>query len=341
MKPLPDWSRLAFALTETDSFYVAHGDTRRDPVWDGGAYRSFGEIGVSPAAPALAYGLGIFEGTKAQRTEDGRILTFRLDRNAERFRRSAGRLMLAPFPAEQFVAACAEVVRRNERFVPPADEGSFYLRPVEWASAPRLGLGPVDGFTVAIYGSPVGGYFGGGAGPGLRLLVMEQGRVAPGGTGWAKAAGNYAGGILIADQAKKRGFNDVLYLDARHVQFVTETSGSNVFVVRRDGAVVTPPLDDQILPGVTRESAIHVARHLGMTVEERPVSIEEVVSDCVGLFCTGTAWTLARVHEITWRDRAYTFPDDTVRAALFDVVRGIQTGRREDPWGWTREVGTA
>lgn len=338
MRPLPDWDRLAFALTETDWIHVSHGDTRRRDVWDAGELRPFGDLGVSPASPAISYALSIFEGLKAHRTEDGRILLFRVDRNAERFRRSAERLTLAPYPADRFVEACVQVVARNARFVPPADMGAFYLRPVEWASEPRLGLGPVHGFTVAIYGSPVGGYFGAGSAPGLRLLVKEQGRVAPGGTGWAKASGNYAGGILLADEAKKKGFNDVLYLDARHVRFVTETSGSNVFAVRRDGVLVTPPLDDQILPGVTRESTLHVARHLGVIAEERPLSIEELVADCVGLFCTGTAWTLARVHEITWRDRAHVFPDDSLRQRLFDVVRGIQTGRREDPWGWTREV---
>lgn len=245
--------------------------------------------------------------------------------------RSAERITLAPFPEGRFVETCMELVARNARFVPPHDKGSFYIRPVEWGSDGRLGLGTVQGFTVVFYGSPVGGYFAAGSAPGLRLLVKEQGRVAPGGTGWAKAAANYAGGILIADQAKKAGFTDVLYLDARHVRNVTETSGSNVFCVRRDGTLVTPPLDDQILPGVTRDATIHVARHLGMKVEERVLPIDEVVADGVGLFCTGTAYTLARVHEITYRDKAYQFTDDTVRTKLFEVVRGIQIGAREIP----------
>ena len=337
-KPLPEWDQLTFSLTETDWIHVSRADTKRNEVWDAGEWKPFGEIPTSPAAPALAYGLGIFEGLKANRTKDGKILLFRADRNAERFRRSAERLTLAPYPADRFVEVCAELVRRNARFVPPMDKGSFYLRPVEWASAPRLGLGTVQGFTVAFYGSPVGGYFGAGKPQGLRLQVLEQGRVAPGGTGWAKAAANYAGGILLADKAKKLGFSDVLYLDARHARFVTETSGSNVFLVRRDGTVVTPPLDDQILPGVTRDSTIHVARHLGIPVEERPIPIDEVTAEGVSLFCTGTAYTLARVDEIVWRERPYAFKDDTVRAKLHEVVRGIQTGAREDPWGWTREI---
>jgi branched-chain amino acid aminotransferase len=338
MKPIPSWDGLTFSLTETDWIYVARGDSRRNPVWDEGEWLPFGELGISPASPALAYGLGIFEGLKAHRTKDGRILLFRADRNAARFSRSAERITLAPFPESRFVEASVELVRRNARFVPPYGRGSFYLRPVEWGSDPRLGLGTVQGFSAVFYGSPVGPYFAAGAAPGLRLLVKEQGRVAPGGTGFAKAAANYAGGILIADQAKKLGYTDVLYLDARHVRNVTETSGSNVFCVRRDGTIVTPPLDDQILPGVTRDSTIHVAKHLGMKVEERALPIDEVIADGVGLFCTGTAYTLARVHEITYRDEPHVFPDDSVRAKLFEVVRGIQLGEREDAWGWTIEV---
>lgn len=338
MKPLPSWDQLTFSLTETDWIHVAHADTRRTPVWDDGEWRAFGDLAISPAAPALAYGLGIFEGLKAHRTGDGRILLFRADRNAERFRKSAERLTLAPFPADRFVQVAAELVRRNERFVPPAGRGSFYLRPVLWASEARLGLGTVSGFTAAFYGSPVGGYFGAGRSAGLRLKVLEQGRVAPGGTGWAKAAGNYAGGILLADLAKREGYSDVLYLDARDRRFVTETSGSNVFFVLRNGTLVTPPLDDQILPGVTRDSTLHVARHLGVAVEERAVAIDEAAADAVGMFCTGTAYTLARVDEVVWGGRTLVFPDDAVRARLFEVVRGIQTGTRDDPWGWTRAV---
>lgn len=338
MKPLPDWDSLSFALTETDAIWICRGDTRRVPVWDAGEMRPFGDLAGSVASPALSYGLGIFEGMKAQRAPDGRILLFRPDRNAERFRRSAERLTLAPFPEERFVDAVRALVRANERFVPPHGRGTFYVRPVEWASEARLGLGVVNGFTVAIYGSPVGGYFKAGGAPGLRLLVKEQGRVAPGGTGWAKAAGNYAGGILVSADAKRQGFDDVLYLDARHVRFVTETSGSNVFCALRNGTLVTPPLDDQILPGVTRLSTIEVARSLGIRVEERPLPIDEVISDGAGLFATGTAYTLARIHSATYRGSETPFGDDSVRAAIFEVIRGVQSGTRADTFGWTVAV---
>lgn len=340
-KALPDWDHLSFALTETDSMYRAFGDLEREPVWDDGQYLPFGNVSISPAAAFVSYGLGIFEGLKAQRSADGRILLFRPDRNAARFQRSAERLLMAPFPADRFVEAVVEIVARNVRFVPPCGKGSFYVRPLEHAVEPKLGLAPSKLFAVTMFGSPVGPYFSrGGGSAGVRLQVLEQGRVAPGGTGSAKSMGNYSGGISIAHHWKEKGFDDVLYLDARHLRHVTETSGSNVFLKRRDGTIVTPPLDDQILPGVTRESVIQVARDvLGMRVEERPVPIEEVIAEGEELFCTGTAWTVQSVREIVYRERARQFlPAGPAGSALLEVLLGIQTGAREDPFGWTREV---
>jgi branched-chain amino acid aminotransferase len=341
---IPDWNQLSFAFTETDEYYHAEGDLRRTPVWEEGEFRPFGPVEVSPAAAFMSYGVGIFEGLKAQRTADGRVLLFRPADNAQRFRRSAERLVMAPFPAEEFVRAVEEMTRRNLRFVPPKGKGSLYLRPMEHAVEDKLGLGPCSKFAVTIYGCPVGEYFAKGpgkaAGPeGVRLQVLEQGRCAPGGTGAAKAMGNYAGGIAIAQEWKKKGFDDVLYLDARHVRHLTETSGSNVFVKLKQGVLLTPPLDDQILPGVTRDSVIRAAREiLNVRVEERPVAIEEALSEGEEIFCTGTAWTVQSVRELVYRDKTYGFPASELRRAVLDIVRGIQTGEREDPFGWTREV---
>lgn len=359
-RPLPDWNNLSFSLTETDWMYhcrgrvekagallAREGAAREAATWDEGEFLPMGDLPFSPAAAFMSYGIGIFEGLKAQRARDGRVLLFRVGRNAERFQRSAERLLMAPFPAGKFVAAVEETTRRNLRFVPPHGKGSLYLRPVEHAVEPRLGLGPCTRFAVTVFGSPVGDYFAKrdravpeGMGPeGVRLQVLEQGRVAPGGTGFAKAMGNYAGGIFIAQRWKEKGFDDVLYLDACHVKYLTETSGSNVFVKLRSGTLVTPPLDDQILPGVTRDSAIRVAREaLGVVVEERPVSIDETLSEGEEVFCTGTAWTVQSVRELTYRDRVHSFPASELRRSLLEAIRGIQTGEREDPYGWTTEV---
>jgi branched-chain amino acid aminotransferase len=344
-RPLPDWNNLSFSFNETDAIFHSKGEEGRTPFWDEGEFLPFQELEFSPAAAFMSYGIGVFEGMKAQRARDGRVLLFRPAQNAERFRRSAERLLLAPYPADRFVRAVEEIVRRNLRFVPPAGKGSLYIRPMEHAVEAKLGLGPAKRFAVTIYSCPVGEYFQKsaeaktGAPEGVRLQVLEQGRCAPGGTGFAKAMGNYAGGIAIAAHWKEKGFDDVLYLDARHVRYLTETSGSNVFVQLKSGALLTPPLDDQILSGITRDSVLRVAREvLKLTVKEEPVAIEQVLSEGEEVFCTGTAWTVQSVRELTYRGRAQGFPRSETRRALLEVLRGIQTGAREDPYGWTREV---
>jgi len=338
-KPLPDWNALSFRLVETDLIYRAFGDRHGDPVWQPGRFVPFSDISLSPAAAFMSYGQGVFEGLKARRTSDGRILLFRLEANARRFGRSAERVGMLPFPEDEFMQAVTELVRQNVRFVPPAGTGAFYVRPVQLAVEPRLGLSLCDHFGVVVYGSPVGAYFSTGEARDLRVRVLEQGRVAPGGTGAAKAMGNYAGSIPLAQPWKERGFDDVLFLDACEVRFVTETVGSNVFSVLRSGTLVTPPLNDQILPGVTRDSVIRIAREkLGITVEERPLPIDEVMEDATELFFTGTAYTLLSVGELSYRDDTASFPASSVRDSLFEILDGIQTGRGEDPYGWNREI---
>lgn len=340
--PTPDWDQLTFSFTPTDVMYHARGDQNSDPVWDEGTFEPLGPVPVSPAAAFMSYGLGIFEGLKAQRDREGRVLLFRHRDNGLRFQLSASRLLMAEFPLEQFVHAVEEIVRRNERFIPPHGKGTLYLRPMQHAIEDKLGLGPCEKFLVTIYSSPVGSYFSLKAAEmpkGLRLKCLRQGRVAPGGTGHAKAMGNYAGGIRIAAKWREEGFDDVLYLDAHHREYVTETSGSNVFVKLKSGPIITPPLDDQILPGITRDSAIQTAREvLGLTVEERPISIDEVLEDGEEVFCTGTAWTVRNIGEIIHDDREHVFDSNEVQRSLLDEILAYQTGVKEDPFGWVREV---
>ncbi len=338
MPPLPDWNTLTFAFTETDAMYRSACDVTRDPAWDAGAIEPYGSIPMTPASAVLSYGLGIFEGLKAFRWADGSVRLFRPERNAERFVRSAERLMLAPFPPGQFVDATIRLVDANRRFVPPHGLGSFYLRPMEHAVESKLGIGVCRQFAVTIYGCPVGAVKAR-SDDGMRLRVVEQARVAPGGTGAAKAIGNYAGGALVADPWKRQGFDDVLYLDARQTAFVTETSGANLFALLRDGRLVTPPLDDQVLPGITRDSVLAVAGQLlGLTVEERPLPLDELLADAIEVFCTGTAWTVRQVGEIAFRDSVVRFSQRQLCPQLWEIISGVQTGRRDDPFGWTREV---
>lgn len=342
-RKIPDWDTLKFAYSDVDCFYRALGELGPEPIWHPGEVLPSGPVTVSPAAAFFSYGLGIFEGTKAHRTRDGRVLLFRYADNARRFQRSAARVLMPPFPVERFTQAVDEMVRRNMRFVPPADKGSLYIRPIQHAIDAQLGLAPCARFWVLIYVCPVGSYFGANAsadGPrGLRLKVLEQGRCAPGGTGAAKVMGNYAGGVFIAQQWKQHGFDDVLYLDARHVRYLTETSGSNVFVRMSNDILVTPPLDDQVLAGITRDSVIQIARkRFGIEVEERPVSIEEAIDQGREVFCTGTAWTLQSIRELVYRDKPHRFDRHTLCATLLDEIRGIQTGEKSDPFGWITEI---
>jgi branched-chain amino acid aminotransferase len=336
-KPLPDWNTLTFSLTETDYIYRAEGDARRDPVWTAGRIEPYGPIALSPAAAVLSYGVGIFEGLKAFRREDGEVQVFRPDANAARFQRSAERLSMAPFPINEFLSAVDRVVDANRRFIPPHGKGSFYIRPMQHAVEARLGFGGPSQLAVTMYGSPVGPVKS--KKDSIRLKAVQQARVAPGGTGAAKAIGNYAGGIHVAGPARQQDFDDVLYLDARELRYVTETSGANFFVVNRGGQLITPPLDDQILAGVTRDSVLTIAREeLGLDVQERPVGIDEVLAEGREAFCTGTAWTLRSVGEIAFRDRTVALPQRDVRDRLWDVISGIQGGRHPDRRGWVRLV---
>lgn len=336
-RSLPDWNTLTFSYTETDFIYRADGDTRRDPVWAPGRIEPSGRVALSPAAAVLSYGIGIFEGLKAFRREDGGVQIFRPDANAARFQRSAERLSMAPFPVDEFLSAVVRLVDANRRFVPPHGLGSFYIRPMQHGVEEKLGYGACRELMVTMYGSPVGAV--GSAVDAIRLHAVERARVAPGGTGAAKAIGNYAGSVHVAGAAKQQGFDDVLYLDARELRFVTETSGANFFMVDRAGRLVTPPLDDQILAGVTRDSVITVAREdLGLEVEERPIAIEELLTGAREVFCAGTAWTLRSCREIVYRDRPVAFEGRDVRNALWEIISGIQTGRRADRRGWTRQV---
>ena len=341
-KPLPDWDNLSFSFTETDVMYVSYGDLDQDPVWDDGSFEPFDSVTLSPAAAFMSYGLGVFEGLKAQRSADGRILLFRHRDNGLRMQQSAERLVLAPFPVDRFVEAVEGLVRENARFIPPHGKGTLYIRPIQHAIEPKLGLGPCRKFWVLMFASPVGSYFSakpGDSPSGLRLKVLAQGRVAPGGTGNAKAMGNYGGGITMASRWRDEGFDDVLYLDAHHLDKVTETSGSNVFVKLKNGPIVTPPLDDQILPGVTRDSAIKVARDvLGLPVEEREITIQEALESGEEIFCTGTAWTVRSIDELVCKDTTYRFEADDIQRALLKEIKSYQTGESKDPFGWVREV---
>jgi len=336
-KPEIDWSKLGFGLT-TESMYVA--ECTIDGEWKVGSIRPYGNISVSPSAAVLNYGQGIFEGMKAFRTPEDEIVTFRPDENAKRFAEGAGRMSMPPVPKDIFEDAVKKVISANRDYVPPVGVGSLYIRPLLIGTGAILGLGPAPSYTFLIYVSPVASYFKGGQLTPIDLVVEEDyHRAAPGGTGSTKCVGNYSPVLKVQLQAKKEGFSDVIYLDAKENKYIEEVSSCNFFVVKGK-TIATPSLEGTILPGITRKSIIELARDKGYTVEERKVGLDEVLSadEC---FCTGTAVVVVPVGSVTHRGKKTVFCDGKIGATgqmLYDELTGIQQGRLQDTKGWIEHV---
>ena len=333
----PGWDdTLRLGYCEVDAFY--HSRWTAETGWDGRLYEHRGAmLELSPAACALHYGQALFEGLKARRTQDGRIVLFRPDDNGRRMRASAARLVMEPPPVADFLQAVQAVVKANSRWVPGYRKGTFYIRPLLFGSGEVLGVSPAKEYTFCIFGCPAGKYMGGD-----RVIVLPSvHRAAPYGTGAAKAAGNYAGSLLPQKVARELGYVDALYLDAREDRYVEELGAANFFAVLSDGTLVTPQLGS-ILPGITRDSVLTIARDMfGWIAVERPLSIEEVISDAVETFYTGTAAFLAPVTVINYRGKDHKVGDGKPgpRAKqLLQALDEIQLQEQPDLWNWVVEV---
>lgn len=310
-------------------------------TWKVGGLEPYGPLQLYPSAQALNYGQAVFEGMKAQRSAKGRIVLFRPDCNAERMEAGALRLSMVPPPAELFLAGVCEVVEANAAWVPPTSRGSFYLRPLLFGDGPILGLGPAPAYTLVIFGAAVGAYFKTGQLTPIDLIVETRfHRAAPGGMGGTKCAGNYSPVLVTQLAAKKEGYSDVVYLDAKTDTYLEEVSSCNIFVVKGN-TIKTPPLQGTILPGVTRRSVVELARDCGYAVEETPVSVHEAM-EADEIFTTGTAVVLSAVGSLTYQGRRRQFgqPGQATPIAfeLYDKLTGIQTERLEDPHGWVVPV---
>jgi branched-chain amino acid aminotransferase len=299
-------------------------------------------ITVSESSVIMQYCQQVFEGLKAYTTQDGRIVTFRPDLNAERMMISAKRLMMPEFPKERFLEALDKTVRANRDWVPPFGFGaSLYIRPFMFGTGTVIGVQPADEFQFRIYTTPVGPYFKGGAKP-IKLTVSDYDRAAPNGTGYVKAGLNYAMSLYPTVKAHEAGYAENLYLDASERKYVEETGGANFIFVTKDGKVVTPN-SDSILPSITRRSLLYVAENmLGIEVEERPVELAELPEFTECGLC-GTAAVLSPVGEINDHGKEIVFGDGMkgvgpVTRKLYDTLTGIQYGMIEAPEGWIREI---
>jgi len=337
-----DWDKLGFGLQDVaPTMYVANYTP--EAGWSG-TLQPYGALEMSPAAQVLNYGQSIFEGMKARRATNDTIVLFRPDKNAERFQAGADRLCMPQVPTEMFVSAVKELVQANSDYVPPGDKGSLYIRPLLMGTGPILGLGPAPSYTFCIFAAAVGAYFKGGQLSPIDLLVETKfHRAAPGGMGGTKAAGNYSPVLVTQMEAKKEGYSDVVYLDAKTDTYLEEVSSCNIFVVKGK-SIATPSLEGTILPGVTRRSVIELAKAKGYTVEERPVAISEAM-EADEVFTTGTAVVLCAVGSITYlgEKKCYGTSGEPTPVALelYEALTGLQDLRLPDPDNWVVPVAGA
>jgi branched-chain amino acid aminotransferase len=336
-------SRLTEELREKSPFGTTFADhmlvaTCRDGRWDEPEIVPFADVATSPAASVQHYGQAIFEGFKAHRTADDRVAVFRPMDNWARMNRSAARLAMAPIPQSLFSDGLLELLRLDREWVPYGPGGALYVRPVYVAIDPMLQVKPSGSYRFMILNSPSGPYFSGA----VDLLAEPQfARACPGGTGDVKAAGNYAGSLLAAQEAQKRGCHTVLWLDSQTHRLVEECGVMNIMFVM-DGRVVTPPLSGTILPGITRDSVLTLCRDMGVAVEERRVSIDELfqrfdagkATQAAGI---GTAATVAPIRKIKFQDREMEMAPLDAESPLDRARReleAIRTGAAADTHGW-------
>ncbi|KAH0851916.1 hypothetical protein HID58_094385 [Brassica napus] len=297
------WEELGFGFCRTDNMYVAkckHGESFQE-----GKIVPYADIQISPCSAVLNYGQGLYEGLKAYRTEDGRIVLFRPDQNALRLQSGANRLCM-PYPTvDQFVSAVKQVVLANKKWIPPPGRGTLYIRPILFGSGPILGSLPVPEYTFTVFACPVGRYHKDNAG--LNLKIEDKFRRAfPSGTGGVKSITNYSPVWITLAEAKAKGFSDVLFLDAATGKNVEELFASNVFIVK---------------------------------VEERVVPVEDLL-DAEEVFCTGTAAIVTTIASVTFKEKKTEFKtgDKTLAAKLFATLTDIHMGRVEDKKGWIVEL---
>ncbi|MBQ3544381.1 MAG: branched-chain amino acid aminotransferase [Lachnospiraceae bacterium] len=334
-----DWSNLGFGYMKTDMRYVSNF---KDGKWDDGVLTEDSNIVISECAGVLQYAQTCFEGLKAYTTEDGKIVCFRPDLNADRMIDSAKRLEMPVFPKEKFIDAVVETVKANAAYVPPYGSGAtLYIRPYMFGSSPVIGVKPADEYQFRIFTTPVGPYFKGGAKP-IVIKVSDFDRAAPNGTGNIKAGLNYAMSLHAIVTAHEEGYAENMYLDPKTRTKVEETGGANFIFITKDNKLVTPK-SDSILPSITRRSLVYVAKeYLGMEVEEREVYLDELENFAECGLC-GTAAVISPVGKIVDHGKEICLPSGMdemgeVTKKLYDTLTGIQMGRIEAPKGWIKVI---
>lgn len=333
--PETDLDNIKFGRVFSDHMFVMD---YADGAWQAPTIMPFGDLRMSPAALVLHYSQTIFEGLKAYRSADGQVNLFRPQANIARMNHSTHRMCMPAIPEDLFMDALLELVKLDKDWIPGGDEAALYIRPFMFASDEYIGVRPSDGYRFIIFTCPVRSYY---SEPVRVRIETEYSRAFPGGTGEAKCGGNYAGGLYPSKLGQDRGYHQLVWTDGLTHKYIEESGTMNVFF-NVDGTLITPALDGTILHGVTRDSIIRIAKDEGIRVEERQVSVEEILiaarnGRLRSAFGAGTAATIAHIASISFGEEEFELPGIALRQ-LANKVGGklddIRRGRIADPYGW-------
>jgi len=332
-----NWSKFAFGYTKTD-FNIRC--TYKDGKWGAIESSDSDQVSMHIAATGLHYGQQAFEGMKAFRGPDGKTRVFRLQENAKRLQNSCDGIMMPELPLDLFEEAVIKSIQLNKRWIPPYESGaSLYIRPVLFGSGPQVGVSPAHEYTFIIFVMPVGPYFKEGFKPTDYVIYREYDRAAPLGTGIYKVGGNYAASLRSGERAHDNGYSAVLFLDAKEKKYIDECGPANFFGIKGDTYVT--PKSSSILPSITNKSLCKIAEDLGMTVERRPIAVEELADFSEAGAC-GTAAVISPIRKVVDADNniEYKYGEEagTVSLKLYETLRGIQYGTVEDKHNWNTVV---
>lgn len=343
-RPKPeDPTKLGFGTVFTDHMFTMDYDAEQG--WHNAEIVPLADICIHPGAAVFHYGAEVFEGLKAYRTDGGSVQLFRPADNMQRMRDSAERIQLPDFDADFLLSAILKLVELDQDWVPNVPSASLYIRPFEFCTDVDLGLHSIAHAKMMVILSPVGSYLSGGLKPVDILIEDTDVRAVRGGTGYAKCGGNYAAANRAAARAEQKGFQQVLWLDGVHRQYIEEVGGMNV-MFKIGGKIVTPALTGSVLPGITRRSCIQLLKDKGYETEERLISVEELMAalekgEMEEAWGCGTAAVISPIGSFAYQDKRLTVNNQQIGPCaqeLYETLTGIQWGRREDSYGWTVKV---
>lgn len=334
---------LKFGTIFTDHMFMMDYETGKG--WHDPRIVPYQNISLQPSAMVFHYAQEMFEGLKAYKTEDGRTLLFRPNKNIERANNTNRRICIPEIPEDDFLQAIQAIVKQDEAWIPTKPGTSLYIRPFIIATDPYLGVRPSDTYLFMIILSPVGAYYPEGLNPVKIWIEDDYVRAVKGGIGEAKTGGNYVASIKSQVKAHEEGYSQVLWLDGIERKYIEEVGAMNIFF-KIGGKIVTPMLNGSILPGVTRDSVIRLCKSWGLPVEERRISMDEILeAHSTGtleeVFGTGTAAVISPVGQLRWENHIMKVQDGGIGAIsqkLYDTITGIQNGSIQDEQDWTVEV---